>query len=764
MSQKTLLFLSLVCASIGLQARTIQGTVLAATDSAAISGANCQLLSGDKHISGQTTNQDGVFSFDTDVKAALNLEITMAGYSSTNIMIEDGGKNLNLGAIYLDESVELKDLTVTASTVQSSKGRTIVYPSTADVRASSTSLSLFQKLPLAGLEANPIMRTLSVDGGSPVILINGIPSDIQDINALQPKDIEKIEYSRFTPARYADSGKSGFLSITLKKRSDGGQIYAWGRSAVNTAFVDANLRASYHQGPSQFTLQYNPSWRNYQDVYDNITESYVGDDFRVNLEEHDRNPFYYHYHNMKLKYDFSPGTKTLFSTTFSATPNISKRRALSETIDSELGQYRNYNTAYSKDFTPSLDLFLRQDLNEKNSLEVEVVGTLSSNDYRRDNNYFFSDGSEESYIMNTDSRRRSLISEICYVHTFSSNTNLSAGYQNTVSRSTNTYLTSDYKPVLTENNNYAYARLGQSVGKVYFVLSSGVKLFWINNDLNKRHFIRNLSSAQISWNINKSWSLQGSFRYSPGIPSLSALTDYPQQTTPYLISNGNPDLKVAEYFNYSVSAEYSYKKFWASFQSAYSNTNNSMISDVSYLGGNLFLSQTINSKYSRMFQNNLTLRISGVQGFGVNLYLNLADYRTAGADWSHKLTSFSGNFTLWWNKGPFTIAYWRKFPGKYLNGHYVGKDENGDIFQVEWEPNDHWTVGASWMYMFDKKGTRYPAWDYSSVNPSYRERYIKNNSNMVVLSVSYSANFGSIFRTARRNLNNSDNASSLLKL
>lgn len=50
------------------------------------------------------------------------------------------------------------------------------------------------------------------------------------------------------------------------------------------------------------------------------------------------------------------------------------------------------------------------------------------------------------------------------------------------------------------------------------------------------------------------------------------------------------------------------------------------------------------------------------------------------------------------------------------------------------------------------------------MNPSRSERYIKNNSNMVVLSVSYTTDFGSIFRTARRNLNNADNGSSLLKL
>lgn len=764
MVRLTIVLLSLICSLSALNARTINGVILSSNDSTAVVGANCRLMSDGKLITGTTTNTNGVFALETEVKSVLNLEISMTGFSSTNIIIESGGKNLNLGTIYLDDGVTLNEVTVTGNSVINSKGRTIIYPSSSDLKASATSISLFQKLPLAGLQANPITRSISVDGGTPVILINGVPSSIDDVNSLQPKDIEKIEYSRFTPARYADSNNSGFINITLKTRNDGGQLYAWGRSAVNTAFVDANIRASYHQGASQFTLQYRPSWRNYQQVYDNTTKSFIGDDFRINLEEHDRNPFSYHYHPLKLKYDFSPSTNTLFSATFNAIPNYYKSRSIARTIDSILGVYDNNNQTTSNDFTPSLDLFLRQDFNKKNTLEVQIVGTLSSSDYRRDNNYVFSDGSADSYIMNVDSRRRSLISEISYIHTFSEKTSLSAGFQNTVSHSTNTYLTSDYKPILSENNNYAYVRLGQHVGKFYIALATGAKLFWINNDLNKRNFIRNLSSAQVSWNINNKWSLQGSFRYSPSIPSLTALTDYPQQTTPYLISNGNPELKVAENFLYTIGADYTYKKFQASFSSAYSNANNSVISDISYLGNGLFLSQSVNAKYRRVFQNDLYIRLGDFNGFGANLYMSLTHYQTAGTNWSHKLTSFDGSITVWWNKGPYTVSYWRKLPGKYLNGHYVGKEENGDALQFEWQPNKHWTVSASWMYMFDKKGTRYPAWDYSSVNPSYRERYINNNGNMVVISVSYSTDFGSIFRTARRNLNNSDNGSSLLKL
>lgn len=757
------LFLSLIL-SVGIaEGRTIRGQVLSAVDSTAVGGARCVLSAAGSNIEGCMTEANGSFAIETGVKSALTLEISMTGFSTTQIIIESGQKNIDAGMIYLDPDVTLGEVTVTTDAVIHSRGRTIVYPSASEVKASSTSISLFQKLPLAGLEANPINRTISVDGGSPVILINGVPSSIDDVNALQPKDIEKIEYSRFTPARYADKG-SGLINITLKRRTDGGQFYAWGRSAVSTAFVDGNIRSSYHQGPSQFTLSYNTSWRNYQSVYDKTTESYIGDDFRVNMESSDRNPFNYLSNNIKLKYDYSPTLKTLFSATFSASPFSDGRRIIGLTTDSELGEYDNHNRSKSKSFAPSLDLFLRHDFNDRNTIEAQVVGTLSSSTYRRDNNYFFGDGSDEAYIMNVDSRRRSLISEINYIHSFSDRTELSAGYQNTQSYSTNSYLDSDYKPVLTESNNYAYLRLGQSIGKVYLAIATGAKLFWTHNDANKRRFIRNLSSAGVSWNINRSWSIQGVFNYTPSIPSLSALTDYSQQTSPYLISNGNPDLKVAENFQYAVGADYTFRKFSASFQSSYRNTVNAVVGDVSYLGDGLFLSQSVNMKHSRTWYNSLNLVLRQIHGFGANLSLGLGHYESVGEDWKHTLTSFSGSVTLWWSNGPFTVSYWRKLPGKYLSGHNVGRDENGDALQVEYNPNKHWTIGASWMYMFDRKGTRYPSWSYSEVNPAFTHRYIKDNSNMVVLSVSYSADFGSIFRTARRSLNNSDNGSSLLKL
>ena len=757
----------LLCLSLTLcnvTARTIRGEVYSSVDSTAVAGADCRLFSSGKMVAGVSADAEGGFSLECDSKGSVTLLVSMTGYNPTEILIESGAKNLNIGKIYLDENTVLGEVTVSAQSVIHSKGRSIVYPSQSDISASATSLSLFQKLPLAGLEANPVNRSISVDGGSPVILINGVPSTIDDLNALQPKDIEKIEYSRFTPARYADKGNSGFINITLKQRNDGGQVYLWGRSAVNTAFVDANLRASYHQGPSQFTLSYTPSWRNYQQVYDERTESYIADDFVVDLVSHDRNPFYYHYHNVNVKYDYTPSSKTLFSAIFSARPNFSKNRLIGETSDSELGDYSNYNLSKDRWFAPSLDLFLRHQFNDRNSLEVEVVGTLSNTDYLRDNTYNFTNGTAQSYLVDADSRRRSLISEISYTHEFNDKIDLSAGFQNTVSNSKNHYKSTDYEPILTENNNYAYARLGGSFGKFYMFVSTGAKLFWIENDDVKRHFIRNLSMAQVSWKISQKWNIAAGFSYSPYIPSLSEMTDYPQQTSPYLISNGNPDLKVAETFLYQLMPSFQYKKFNASLLINYRTQNNPVMDYVSYIGDGLFLSQSINARRNRNINGNLNMRLSDIAGFGMNLNVGMCHIESMGDGWSHHLTSFSASGTIWWSKGPYTISYWRKIPGKWMSGTTVSRDENGDALQFEYKPNDHWTIGASWMYMFDRKGTRYPRWDYSPVNPGFINRYIKNNANMICLSLSYSADFGSIFRTGRRSLNNSDNGSSLLKL
>lgn len=746
-----------------LSARTIAGHIYSDVDSAAVRGALCT-LKGEMTDLKVVTDSVGAFLFDASSRSPLTLEVTMTGYSPTEIRIDGGNKDVALGRVFLNDAMTLGNVTVTTQGPVESRGRTIVYPSSSDVSASSTAVSLLGKLPLPGVEVNMLTRTFTVDGGTPVILINGVPSTMQDVQSLQAKNISRVEYSRVTPARYLDSGKSGLVSITLKQRTDGGSIYVYGRSALTTAMVDGNINASYHQGKSEFSLSYNPSWRNYQRVYDNTTESYIGDDFRVDLKQNDRNPFNYLTNMLNAKYNYSPSQRTLVSVTLRGNIDSDKSRRIGSVSDTQVGDYDVYNYRKSHSYSPSLDLYVRHDIDDHNKLEAEVVGTYLSGDYTRRNSYDFDKGGSDVYDVSVDTRRLSLISELVYTHTFRDGTELGGGLQNILSRNTNEYLTTDYKPRLTENNNYAYVQVSHTFGKVWTSLATGAKLFWVKNDMNKRNFVRNLSTLSVWWGINNSWALSASMQYTPIIPSLSALTDYMQQVTPYLYSNGNPSLKVAERFDYRLMPRYKYKKLTTTLMLMYRRTNNAVISDMSYLGNEHFLSQSVNSRYHERVGGTLSARVADVHGFGVNVNVSLYHEHSAGADWDHYLTTFSGGLMLWWQRGPFTVSYGRSLPGKSLWGNVVEKEENYDNLQVDYKPNKHWTVGLGWMFMFSKHGTQYPSWDYSKINPSYTDRYIKDNANMVMLSVSYSADFGSIFRTARRNLNNSDNGSALLKM
>lgn len=745
-------------------ARQISGRVLSDADSLPLPGAVCELRDRDKVLARAATDSAGLFSMDSDFRYAASVVVSMTGYAGAEIVIPDGNKHINIGPIYLGDNSMLPEVLVTASAMTDSRGYTIVYPGSDDVKASGTSLSLLQKLPLPGLAVNPHSRSVSVEEGVPMILIDGIPASMDDVNALNPKDVLKVEYSHLIPARYAASGKKGFISITRKQRTDGGSVYLWGRSAFDTGFMDYNLRGSYHQGPSEFTVSYNPTWRNYTDVYDNATEAYVSPDYHVDIERHDRDPFHYLMNPVSLRYNFRPTQRTVFSATFNIEPNRSTNRFTGYGSDSAQGAYDYSAKRDSKTLSTSLDLFLRHDFDPRNSLEVELTGTLGSDDYRRRYIYDYDGKAPEEYVMDVDSRRRSLITEVSYVHTFSEKTSLSAGYRNSVSHSRNTYLSDGYRPTLDDNGNYAYVKLGQQVGTVYLEGSTGLKYYRSKNGDIRRHYLTNNSRVLANWRISPRWYVQGYFNYSTGTPSLSGITDHIQQVNPYLFSNGNPDLETSQYLTWQFGTGYNSDKVNASFYTSVYDQINPTISDVSYMGEGKFLQQTVNYDSNKSWHNQLSVRLGSWGGFGANLALNLDYYHTRGAGWKHDLTFLSGHVSLWWNRDKVTIQYWRLFPAKQLSGQTVTRNENGDQLSVEYSPDKHWTLGVNWFCMFDPKGTRYPNWNYSPTNPGYTERHISDNGNMVTLSVQYHADFGSIFRTAKRNLNNRDQGSSLLKL
>ena len=673
------------------------------------------------------------------------------------------GEALSWGNTSVDSVATLDELTVTADRDFDIRGRTVVYPSISDVAASSTSTSLFQKLSLPALDVNPINRSLSVMGDSPVILINGVPSSINDLRSLSPKSIKKVEYSIMRPEQYRGDGGYGFISITLRPKDEGGQIFCYTRSAINAALVDGNFSGSYRRGPSEFRVLFSPEWRNNPDVTDLSELAYIGDDFRVDLQTFSRAPFNYLRLPGSLRYVYGPDQSTLFSATLNLDGGPEHRRSIGRTEDSVMGVYDFANEQTGRDVAGAVDLYFRKDFNSRNFLEAQCVGTLGSSEYVRQNTYFIGD-SPMRYDVDISSNRQSLITEIAYTLVINSNTNFSAGFQNTLSHSSNSYKETDYNPVLTENNNYLYVSLSRQISRVYVNASTGLRMYWLRNDQSNRNFIRNVTSIQLQWTPIRRASIGGTFSYRSGIPSLSSLTDYVQKVSPYLYSNGNPDLKSVYLFAGRLQGTWHHKWVNVTGLFVYNSIHNMRYAEVSYLGNGQFLSRDANLKKTDVIGGQLDLKLNNFRGFGATATIRYAHYCSYMPSYKVSCAGWDGSFSLWYAYRKFVFSYWRKIPGKVLSGTTVSREENGDMLQVEYKPDSHWTIGASWMYMFDSKGARYPLSNYSDVNPSTMTRYIRNSGNMIVLNLTYQVDFGKILQSRKRSLNNRDTESAILKL
>lgn len=88
------------------------------------------------------TDADGNFTIPCDRRKVL-AEISCIGYQTSYHTFS----TFDVGSITIrEQTVKLDEVNVSSSSIMESKGMTIVYPTASDVRSSSTSISLLQKL------------------------------------------------------------------------------------------------------------------------------------------------------------------------------------------------------------------------------------------------------------------------------------------------------------------------------------------------------------------------------------------------------------------------------------------------------------------------------------------------------------------------------------------------------------------------------------------------------------------------------------------
>lgn len=379
----------------------------------------------------------------------------------------------------IDTTLHLNEVVVKAARVIHKVDRDIILPNAKIKENSSNGYDLLRKLHLPNLKVNEAQQSISSYLGGVQVRINDIKATVQDILALQPNDVTRIEYIDDPGVRYGDAGLAVVINYIVKKRYIG---YVGG---VNTTqalwerFNNSNAFFRYNYKKSEFGLSYGLNYRWYDkrrmdshSVYlqpDGLerTVDYVGQDAEMT----------YNSHNLQLSYNLADPGKYLLNVRFglgwSNSPYNKRMQKVFETGRQDLLLFTN---DFGHDRNPVLDIYYSLNLPKKQSLVINVVGThLGSDNTHRQNEYVLLGDVDETlnssplhdYGYEADGSKYSLITEAIYTKLLNKVLSFSGGTNYAVSRTDNKYTGSqNVTTVLNSNNVYLFSQLDGRLGKI----------------------------------------------------------------------------------------------------------------------------------------------------------------------------------------------------------------------------------------------------------------------------------------------------------
>lgn len=309
------------------------------------------------------TDASGNFSLDNVPSGEYQLQFKLIGFKTNIQKVKFAGSPISIGTITLQNDTNLLNTVV----VNSSKKQIqktdegFIFNAVSNISQSGgTATDMLKSIPTVAVDAE---GGITLRGKSPMILINGKNSAINNMDQIAASSIESIEVISNPTAKYDANAESGIINIKLKKNN---------QSGMNGAMVlGGGFGAKGRINSSILLNQKTEKW-NFGLGYDNRfagrtkkinaerTNYFIDDEHFINQKRNDERTE--GLQNLKLNIDFSPNERNSFS--FEALGNL-------ETQDNDETLYTKVNTSTNQFHSD----------NTRHSLELErsKVGELAFN-------------------------------------------------------------------------------------------------------------------------------------------------------------------------------------------------------------------------------------------------------------------------------------------------------------------------------------------------------------------------------------------------
>lgn len=733
--------------------------------------ANIQLLNpkDSSFLCGGVSNANGDFVIPCQQKQAL-MKVSFVGYKTICKLVPIA----RIGNVRMQaNSYLLKGVTVEAARVVEKVDRQIIFPTKEQVKTASNGYDLLDNLSLPTIIVNRAERkVLSLKGGDVQIRINDVKASMQDVLALQPDEVTKVEFINVPGLKYGDSNLDAVINYQVRRRYAG---YVGGVSTMQgtkAGFNNSDGYFKYNVKKSEFSINYSFSYRSVEErSYESLGTYHLptGETLHRNYLGYD-SPFLYTINNVQLGYNLSEPDKYTLNVRLNFFNYNSPVRGMNQ-LYQESGKANQYlqNNRKMLEQIPSLDIYYSLNMPHDQNLALNLVGTYIGTDYQyRMREYTFNKSPDESvknppltdYSYDATGRKRSLIGEGTYSKNWKQMA-LSVGGQYNISHTDNIYVgSSNADTELKYSNLYLFTQLqGQ---QKWFSYQVGVGATRSSIHQGENGYSKWLFRPQVTLQAKASdrLSFKWSSKIKSDIPSLSDLSELRQYSNSFEARDGNSGLKPFTGYNNTLSASWNIPLMsvylegnWTYYDKPIAT---SILPEKREDGSYLFVSKPENQKNHDYKHLLLTPEVHLIKDhLDLNLMCEYQNVKTKGLDYSHEFNYFSYGAEIRYMTGNWNIGYGAYKVEKSFWGEKTNGGEPTSNLAVTYSYKN-WQFGVLGLFVFYPHGCVYKDELFNKYVQQKNKVRLADQGNMLVFAASFNFSHGRRYHTGSRKLNNSD--------
>ena len=718
-------------------------------------------------VKGETSDEKGSFRMTKVSGGDYRLVISSIGYETLYIDLQGFNRSTDLGTLTLKEDTkQLGELTVTASNVTATADKKMVFPNEQQVKASANGVDLLRNLMIPRLIVSPLNNSVSTtDGGTVQLAINGRKATQEEVTALQPAEIIRVEMLEDPGLRYGEA--DAVVNYVVRRYDTGGSFGYDGAQSTKSWFGNHNVNGKLNFGKSEISFYYGTNQQYFEELWYKRTETFTFEDGSQYHRHQQTEPVYSKGYdgNGGLTYNLQDGNKYMLNITANlnhgADPTREEKGKLYTEEYPELVTDR-IDTYHGSDFTPSLDIYYQRNLKNKQFLAFNAVGTYMRTTRRSQYKEFLNDEPVVDYTSSVKGKKYSLIAEGIYEKNFDNGGRLNTGIKHTQSYTNNLYDgTLFYHTRMRQAVSYGYVQYNGKWQKLRYGFGVGATRSWFHQDGQKEYEKWSFNPRfNLSFTFNNHWSTSLQGNASSRNPSLADISAADQLIDSLQIKRGNPDLDT--YMQYALKYRLNFNKGKVNigFSNNYYYYDRPLMQHI-YRENGKFVQSYANHRRGQQMNTGINFRIGPLWDMlTLSGDFSFNQRWVHGINYTHTNRNIGGELTAMFSYKNFTSFLYYQHQGDSFWGETLSEGQKLHMVSVSYRIKNV-NLGLRMFNPFKK--------DHSQMTQNFNqyagytdEYHIDDIARMVLVTASWNFSFGRDYKSKSKRMSNSDSDSGVM--